>query len=240
MELRVIGSSSNGNSYVITNGSETLIIEAGMRFHEVKKAINFNVGSINALLVSHSHSDHAAYVGEYCREGVEVIAPPGVATSIIFSNLLDAKAGKSLQAGRFNILPFNVVHDVPCFGYLINHPETGKIVFITDTHYSPVRFKDVNHYIIEANYSNEILDYRLHHCKISYAYYERVLRSHMSLETAIKLLKANDLTHTRTITLIHLSDGNSDERLFQNTVAKETGVPTYVADSGRSFNLSII
>ncbi len=243
MKLHVIGSSSKGNGYVLTNGSETLVIEAGVHYREVKKAINFNVASIAALIVSHSHTDHAAYVHEYVKEGLEVIAPPGVAEVYgIQSSKLRINSSikpSQLRAGRFQILPFSVVHDVPCNGYLIQHPDCGKVVFITDTHYSPVSFKGVNHFIIEANYSESILEYNLRRGKINYAYYERVLRSHMSLETTIKLLKANDLTHTRSITLIHLSDHNSDERIFKETITKETGIPVNIADAGREFNLSV-
>ena len=240
MKLRVIGSSSAGNGYVLTNGSETLVIEAGLHYRDVKKAINFNVSSINAVLVSHSHTDHAAYILEYVKEGLEVIAPPGVVPpSFSVNATILNEAGKTVRAGRFQILPFHVVHDVPCFGYLIQHPDCGKVVFITDTHYSPVRFKGINHFIIEANYSESILEYNLRRGKINYGYYERVLRSHMSLETTLKLLKANNLTNTRSITLIHLSDHNSDERLFKETITTETGIPVNIADAGREFDLSI-
>lgn len=243
MKLQVIGSSSAGNSYVLTNGSETLVIETGLHYREVKKAINYNVSSINAVLVSHAHSDHAAYILEYLKEGLEVIAPPGVVPSSYANMLLNRstlnESGKAVRAGRFQILPFNVVHDVPCYGYLIQHPDCGKVVFITDTHYSPVKFKGVNHFIIEANYSESILEYNLRRGKINYAYYERVLRSHMSIETSLKLLKANDLTNTRSITLIHLSDHNSDERLFKETITTQTGIPVNIADAGMEFNLSV-
>ena len=43
MELKVLGSSSSGNCYILDNGSEALIIEAGIRFMEVKKALDFNI-----------------------------------------------------------------------------------------------------------------------------------------------------------------------------------------------------
>lgn len=37
MELKVLGSSSNGNCYILDNGKEALILEAGVRFQEVKR-----------------------------------------------------------------------------------------------------------------------------------------------------------------------------------------------------------
>ena len=38
MQLKVIGSGSSGNSYILENETEALIIEAGLPFLEVKKA----------------------------------------------------------------------------------------------------------------------------------------------------------------------------------------------------------
>jgi hypothetical protein len=46
MELRVLGSNSSGNGYILTNGVETLILECGIKFSEVKKSLNFNISTI--------------------------------------------------------------------------------------------------------------------------------------------------------------------------------------------------
>ncbi|MEB3374489.1 hypothetical protein SFC43_18645 [Bacteroides sp. CR5/BHMF/2] len=46
MKLIVLGSSSSGNCYILDNGTESLIIEAGIRFQEVKKALDFNLRKV--------------------------------------------------------------------------------------------------------------------------------------------------------------------------------------------------
>lgn len=43
MRLKVLGSGSSGNCYILENENEALIIEAGLPFMEVKKALDFNV-----------------------------------------------------------------------------------------------------------------------------------------------------------------------------------------------------
>ena len=58
MKLKVLGSSSSGNCYILESDTEALIIEAGLPFMEVKKALNFNVRKIVGVVVSHSHGDH--------------------------------------------------------------------------------------------------------------------------------------------------------------------------------------
>ena len=41
------------------------------------------------------------------------------------------------QIGSFTVLPFNVPHDteIECYGYLIEHEEMGKLLFLTDLEY---------------------------------------------------------------------------------------------------------
>ncbi|MFA6812950.1 MAG: hypothetical protein WCR45_07660 [Bacteroidaceae bacterium] len=56
MKLSVLGSSSKGNAYILeSNDGEKLIIEAGVKMIEYKKALNFNMRDIRACVVSHAH-----------------------------------------------------------------------------------------------------------------------------------------------------------------------------------------
>jgi phosphoribosyl 1,2-cyclic phosphodiesterase len=238
MKLIVTGSSSKGNGYILDAGDQALLIEAGVRYKHVKRALNFDVGKIVGCIVSHEHNDHAGYMSEYITEGVKVHAPTSNKVHPVTPLLSFVSAGAAFRLGSFHVLPFSLLHDVPTCGYLIDHPQ-GKTLFITDTHYTPYQFKGVNNFIIEANYSRKILTQRLADNEIDYSYYERVMRSHMSLETAIEMLKANDLSKAKNIVLIHLSDGNSDEVVFAQEVMRETGMPVHIADTGKVFDLNI-
>ena len=55
MKLRVLGSSSAGNCYILENNTEALIIEAGLPFMEAKKALDFNTKKIQGVVISHEH-----------------------------------------------------------------------------------------------------------------------------------------------------------------------------------------
>lgn len=57
---------------------------------------------------------------------------------------------------------------------------------------------------------------------------ERVVRSHMSLET----LKTWDLTNTKDITLLHLSERNGDKDLFKRETEATTGKAVNIAEKG--------
>ena len=54
----------------------------------------------------------------------------------------------------------------------------------------------------------------------------------MSLQNAIKIAKRIDLHFTKYILLIHLSDGNGDERKFVREIRKATGKRVYAAHAG--------
>ena len=64
MKIHCIGSSSSGNSYVITSNGHKLIVELGCNFKEVLKAVDYDLASVAGALCTHRHSDHAAYVHE--------------------------------------------------------------------------------------------------------------------------------------------------------------------------------
>jgi hypothetical protein len=50
----------------------------------------------------------------------------------------------------------------------------------------------------------------------------------MSIEGLKRLLWINDTTRLKGIHLLHLSDSNSDEKLFKEEIQKLTGKPVYV------------
>ena len=81
MELRVLGSSSSGNCYILDNGNEALIIEAGIRFIDVKKALDFNIRKVVGCLITHQHNDHAKYAKAMVDCGFHVLALPEVIES---------------------------------------------------------------------------------------------------------------------------------------------------------------
>ena len=122
---------------------------------------------------------------------------------------------------------------------MIEHPECGKIVFITDSYYCKYTFKDVQHWIIEANYSQKIINEKIEQHGINHFLKDRILKSHLSLENCIETLKANDLSKTQNIVLIHLSDSNSNEKEFIQEVEKNVQRFCQVANNGMKIKLDI-
>lgn len=240
MKLKVIGSSSAGNCYLLETGSTCLIIEAGIPFVQVKHALGYDIRKIQGVIISHAHQDHSKYAREYLKAGIHIYTGAHTldALGVNYYNAHEIKAHKEFSLGLFKIIAFDVRHDVPCFGFLIYHPKSGRVVFLTDGQYSPYRFIGVSHWLIEANYDQKILDDNICKGKLPPVVRNRVMRSHVSLDTCKKLLMANDLNVTMNIILLHLSSGNSDECRFRDEIQALTGKRVTIADRGVEIELS--
>lgn len=238
MVLKVIGSGSAGNAYLLENEEEALLIECGVNIKEIKKAINFKISKIKGCLVSHEHKDHAKSINEIAETGISVYATAGTLACFCGIKQSAITVNKTFKAGGFKAKAFDINHDAAePVGYLIHHKDCGNVLFLTDTYYSDYKFLGLNQIIIEANYSEKIIDEKL---KDQMFLRDRILKSHMSIETCVKLLEANDLQNVNNIVLIHLSDGNSNEFEFKNIVKNKFNKTTHVATNGMCIDFNLM
>lgn len=149
------------------------------------------------------------------------------------------KEGDEIKLGGFKIKPFNLEHDVPSFGFLIFHKEMGRLVFITDTSHCKYKFNGLNQVILEANYSKEIMMQRFQDGDINALVRDRVFNSHMSFESAIEFLQANDLSQMTNLVYIHLSKGNSDPDLFVKETIKAIGRVPHIAEPKMKISINL-
>jgi phosphoribosyl 1,2-cyclic phosphodiesterase len=236
MELSILGSSSDGNCYIIQNETEALVIECGVSFTAVKKALDFNISKVVGALVSHEHGDHANYINDFLNARIPTYMSAGTLSKLNLKSKFQPsiiEAGVIKRIGNFLIHPFMVKHDAKePFGFFINHPETGNVLFATDTYFLPNRFANLNNILIEANYRTDLLKRNIEAGRVPSLLRDRTLQSHMSFETCKEALLANDLSQVNNIVLIHLSDGNSNYDEFQRDMYEATGKTIHIADAG--------
>lgn len=235
MELKVLGSGSSGNCYILENDTEALIIEAGLPFKEVKKALDFNIRKIAGVVVSHCHLDHSKYVAEYEKAGIPVCKPYDGMKDMDFKK----GAGFKIQSFPNQSKDGHWFHgnndgtECPCYGFYVQHPDIGSLVYITDTECVRWRFSEVNNILVEANYYKDLIsdipEKRRH-----------VLTGHMEIDTTCDFLKANNTPGLRNAILLHLSNESSNPEDFKDKAEKVVNCPVYVAKKGLKISLDIV
>lgn len=225
IKIKTIASGSKGNAHIIQSENNTLLLDAGVTFRKIQQATEFNIAKIDACFITHRHGDHSNAAQMLIKRGIKVYAPKDTADK--FKGVIALEAKKSLIVGSFTVTPFDVPHDVPCFGYLIK-AGNEKLLYVVDAEYVRYNFKDITHIMLEANHSREIIMERANSGKLPMKLAERIIKSHMSIEAAIEFLKKNDLSRLKEIRLLHLSDDNSDALKFKRTIQELVGVEVYV------------
>ncbi len=240
MKIITLDSGSGGNGYIIGDDKQQLILECGMPLISAEKALCFDISKVVGCCCSHHHIDHMGWAAEYIQR-FPIYATEG---SFEITRLLhhpNAHVIRYLQLyhiGSFTVLPFKTQHDAkePC-GFLVQLPDKSKLLFATDTYYLHYTFKGINHWLLECNYDEGILRKNVNDGTVHPKVAQRVRKSHMSLSQCINTLKANDLSQTREIILIHLSSQNSQRLYFVDEVSKATGKYVVAAQKGLKVEL---
>ena len=215
MKLHVISSSSAGNCYVLESEASALVIECGASPETMFARTGIDARKFVGAVVTHEHGDHAAHIGKYADRAIDVYASRGTLAACHIDKAYRAHALRPMQSvtvGDFVVRAFDVKHDAAePFGYIIEHEECGKVLFATDTHFIRYNFKSLrlNHILIEANYSQEELDDNIARGAMNPAQAARVRTSHLSIDAACDMVKANETAELSTVVLLHLSNANS-------------------------------
>lgn len=114
MKLKVLGSSSKGNCYLIeANEKDKLILDAGINFKDVQKELRFDFQGIQGVLITHEHMDHLKYAPNFALNGIDVYSSAGTFAKLDLKGhrFKVIKALKQFEIGNFTILPFDTQHD---------------------------------------------------------------------------------------------------------------------------------
>jgi phosphoribosyl 1,2-cyclic phosphodiesterase len=231
MDIQVLASSSKGNCYRVSNGSTPLLLECGIRFKEIQQKLNFRLSEIAGCLLSHSHQDHSKALRDIMKAGIDCYMSQGAAEALGVSGHRAhiVKAKEQFKIGTWTIFPFDTVHDAAePLGYLLASGKE-KLLFATDTAYLKYKFRGLTHIMIEANYQREILENSVEEGLVPAVVRNRIRRSHFDLEHLKEFFRANDLSQLQEVWLLHLSDGNSDERRFKREIQELTGKMVFIA-----------
>lgn len=227
IQIDVISSSSKGNAIRVSDGKSSILLDAGISYNKLARRVKLS--DVEAVLITHEHQDHCKAVPELVRRGMNVSMSRGTIDALkVDPNMNGWKLThlEPVDTRNWKILPFDVQHDAAePLGFLCQSKNTGeKLVYIVDSQIVDYSFKGVTHWILEANYDEDLLaegDYKPW-------LKDRVRRSHFSLQNLKDFLATSDLSKTKEIHLVHLSDSNSDAKAFEQEIQQLTGCPVYI------------
>jgi len=227
LNIRSYASSSKGNLYTIDDGYTKLMLECGLPWRDIQSKLDFGVSQIAGCLVTHEHLDHARAVPDLMKTGIDCYMSQGTAQALKLSGhrLHIIEALVQFSIGTWAIKPFSGRHAAAeplCF--LMANQSAERLLFATDTAYIANTFEGLTHVMIEANYAMPILKYKTGASLLR----QSIIGDHMSLDTLIRMLRANDLSKVEEIHLLHLSNNNSDAAMFKRRIQEVTGKPVYI------------
>lgn len=227
-------SGSSGNSLFVQSNNTKILIDCGTSAKKIENAlesIDIDITDIDAILVTHEHSDHVQGLGTISKKhDIPVFANfetwnamKTQKDKISNSNIKIFENDTEFQIGNLQIFPFSTPHDAvnPCGFSICNG--TKKISIATDlghiTENIYTNIKDSKFMLLEANYEPEIL-------KVSnypYALKQRIAGPHGHLSNIDAGQTVSNLfgKELKEVMLGHLSKENNFPEMAYKTVLEQ-------------------
>lgn len=248
-----VASGSNGNCIYVSSGNTRILIDAGLSGVKIEARLN-GIGAtcidIDAIFVTHEHSDHTMGIGVLSRRfDTPIYATPGTWQALERDKYVGRISPKnkrfvyseeSLMLNDLCVKPFTIPHDArEPVGYTI-HTRGRKVSVATDlgciTPDVTDNIKDSDILLLEANHDEDMV--------INGRYPEilkkRILgmRGHLSNVNCGRLLAEVMCDRLRHIYLGHLSEENNIPLLAYETVKNILTVSNFKVNESFQLHLT--
>ena len=237
LKVSILGSGSRGNSALVTTSRVRVLVDAGFSFRQLSKRmaeIGEAAESLDAVLISHEHSDHIS--------GLQVLSRK-VPVPIFMTGRTDAaidwdekakphvetfEAGAKLAIGDLDIETFTIPHDaVDPVGFTFR--QNGfKVGIATDIGYMTESIKrhirGCDMLVLESNHDLEMLKVGPYPWFVKQRVMSRV--GHLSNQAVSDYLTEELDRETQVLVLAHLSGHNNHPeiaRMFADQALQRAG-----------------
>ncbi len=242
-------SGSSGNSLFVESENTKILIDTGVSSKKIEEAlhdINVEPSLIDAVLVTHEHTDHIQGLGTFSKKfNIPIFANtetidnmPSQIDKIDSKNIKKFKVSEHFEIGDLSINSFSIPHDAanPC-GFIINK-DNKKISIATDIGHMTNDILKIlngsNFILLEANYDSEVLKCS----KYPFSLKNRIAgpNGHLSNVVAGKTLSCLIKSGLESAVLGHLSKESNFPELAYQTVINELLTENY---DEKTFSLSV-
>jgi phosphoribosyl 1,2-cyclic phosphodiesterase len=234
-----LGSGSSGNALLVRTSRAVLLVDCGVGVRRLQSALDaagLSIADVDALLISHEHSDHIRELPRFVRQGTAVLSTRGSARAANVPTHLweETRAEHPVRIADVEVVALPVCHDAaePC-GFLIRSA-AGSVMVVTDLGCSsPAAAEAIAEsrlVVLEANHDEAMLrrgPYPEH-------LQRRILSDsgHLSNAGCADLLARAIRASSQppTVWLAHLSETNNRPHLAQKTVQRRLAQVGIVLD----------
>ena len=223
-KLCALASGSKGNCIYISFGETRILVDAGLSVKEITarlRAVGENPALVDAVLLTHTHSDHCRGVDDFClKYQTEVYRNCNCGRSFMREQLFADDA--PFAVGGIDIRPLALSHDTPtCNGFVLTAGDV-RAAIVTDlgvvTPDLPAALADLDCLVVECNHDPDML------ARSRYPYPLRARikgsRGHLDNLTCARLIETVYSPRLTDVYLAHLSEENNTPELAYYTVTQ--------------------
>jgi len=230
MRFASLASGSRGNALIVEAGDTRLMLDCGLAPREIERRLarlDLAPADIDAILVTHEHSDHAdGALAVARRHGVEVWLTHGTWRAIADRDVPDDSvriidSHTPFEIGGVEVRPFPVPHDAREPAQFVFSDGARRVGVLTDTGTSTPHIEAMltgcAALVLECNHDARLL---------AAGSYPAWLKSriggafgHLANQAAAQLLAALDTRNLQHIVAAHLSQENNTPDLAREALA---------------------
>ncbi|BDU67939.1 MBL fold metallo-hydrolase [Geothrix oryzae] len=223
MHYAALASGSKGNCHALSDGSRTLLIDAGISLLQIRQrlgALAWDPSLVRAVALTHEHSDHIGAVGVILRRtdwsilataATRAAVQRAQGLEIPASRWIEVEAGHPCNWDGWRVLPFALPHDAEDpVAYRVEAGGMAAAV-VTDLGHPTAlvadHLQELDLLVLEANHDVEMLREGSYPPQLKARILSRV--GHLSNAAMAELLARVLSPRMRQVVLAHLSESNN-------------------------------
>ena len=235
MRFAPLASGSRGNATLVEFSETRLLVDAGLSARELGKRlgqIGVAPATIDGLLLSHEHNDHARGAQRFSRlHGVPLVCCAETLEAMDhspshFAGWHPLAPGMRRDLGGVSIEAFAVPHDAANPVGFVLHGDGLRVGIVTDLGHvsTPVieRLRGCQVLMVESNHDDRMLQQGPYTWQLKQRVSGRL--GHLSNREAALLLRETVSDECRAVVLAHLSEKNNTSELAEDAARRAIGL----------------
>lgn len=233
MQIASLGSGSKGNSTIIRCGDTHLLVDCGFSLAQFEKRLqklSVLPSQIDAILVTHEHSDHGSGVTRIAEKyRTPLYMTVGTARALKISQFEAINGSEIFTLGALQVQAITVPHDAAePVQYIFIDPKTSrKLGVLTDaghiTSHMKMAYESCHGLLLEFNYDEQMLQ----EGPYPFSLKQRIAGGfgHLSNRQSLQLLQQLDVSRLEWLIAAHISEKNNSPQRVADLL-QEVTLPT--------------